>query len=1219
MGEEGPLTELVIKTNNLIEGALPNYTGPIPMRPDDENHYVFSKWTPDIVPVTGDAEYRTVYDATPIRYAISWYDDVGDLLKVTQCKPQAIPQFSEDGTVPTKEGDAASTYTFQGWSSTPDGMVLNELPPATRDASYYAHFLGTLNSYSVEWRDYDGTLLDSETYVYGATPTYKGEEPYREGNEDYECFPFVGWDKEILPVTGNVAYTATYETFEDPTSLYRFSKLDDGTYCVDGLADSSFADIVKRLSIPSSIDGTPVTSIGDKAFQNCTVLSSVIIPDSIKSIGSMAFAYDSALKDVAFGGGLLDLGNNAFVDCASLTELHIPRSLQHLGVGVFFGSGITSISLPFIGESPDVAKKFSYLGLSASKLTSLTLLEGCTALGEGSAVFSGALYLPSTISEIGKDNSVNETHFAGYLADWTKISFEGPSTFNHLYLGDELLTSITKDDVFSDIPDYAFNGVTSLTSVALTNSVHAVGESAFAHCANLASVDLSNVKEVGKQAFYSCGLSSVHLGKDLETIGADAFKEVGDCDFYFDGAWEDYLDLSIDGALLSHPESTQRFYLKDEEGLSEAFGSKYTLPKDLAIPETIPSIPSHRFYGFAQLESLSVPSTVTSIGDQAFAYCSGLTEVDVPSNVLSLGVSAFAGCSKLIRASIGNASSLTGTFKDCEALKEVTLNGLEQYDEDAFTSLPSLQQITITGSESYSSEDGILYNGDKTVLIRCPKGVTGSVTIPSSVTEIADEAFLDCRTLRGVSFPAGLKRIGKRAFQGCRWLREVLLPAGIETVDENAFNGVGLTKLVTPFVGITKDNPGQLNSWFGEGGAVSIEVMEGCTEIAVGAFNVTDVREITLPKSLTRIPRALLSLNNELQNLKTPFLGLTPEDGDTAFLARLFGGLSAEESSRIPTSLKTVEVFGDGPLGKRAFYNASSLTEIIIGDGVETFGEECFYKCSALTKLTVPFIGSTLGENAFFGYLLGAPNYGVTKSYVPATLKEVIIGGLMEEIPAHCFSYVHYVEKISIGPNVTEIKGQAFQYASGIQAMEIPDNVTAIGDAAFSQCDSLESLDTGDGIQDLGSKTLYGCYALKTLRIGASITHIAADPFGSTTSVETILYDAVNATFPSSQMHCPFYRVSSVKSFVIGDNVEKIPDNFAYDCTGLTTVTFGANLEQIGHHAFAGCTLLTRIHYNNDYQAWENVIEGNYWHQNVPASYATCVEKDGISTVKFKV
>ena len=192
---------MVLETDENVEyGTTPEYNGETPTRAATAQYtYTFNGWVPTVSAVTGDVTYTAVFSETVNTYTVTWKN--GDtVLKTEQVAYGAMPVYS--GETPTKEATAQYNYVFAGWTP--------EIAAVTGDVTYNATFDQKLNTYTVTWKNWNGTVLKTDTVEYGTTPAYTAATPTREPDAQY-TYTFAGWDTEIVAVTGNATYTATFD------------------------------------------------------------------------------------------------------------------------------------------------------------------------------------------------------------------------------------------------------------------------------------------------------------------------------------------------------------------------------------------------------------------------------------------------------------------------------------------------------------------------------------------------------------------------------------------------------------------------------------------------------------------------------------------------------------------------------------------------------------------------------------------------------------------------------------------------------------------------------------------------------------------------------------------------------------------------------------------------------------------------------------------------
>ncbi len=338
----------------------------------------------------------------------------------------------------------------------------------------------------------------------------------------------------------------------------------------DGLTTAPWNNFYNRMK--TLIIGDSVTSIGSSAFCGCTGLTSIEIPDSVTSIGNSAFSYCTGLKSIEIPISVTSIGSSAFSGCTGLTSIEIPDSVTSIGNYAF--RNCTGLKTVTIGNS------VTSIGSSA--------FESCTGLT--------SIEIPDSVTSIGSS---------------------------------------------------AFYSCTGLNTVTIGNSVTSIGSSAFYSCTELTSIEIPNsVTSIGYEAFGFCtGLTSIEIPDSVTSIGSSAFEDTAWYNSKPNGlVYAGKVAYKYKGTMPSNIS----IVLKDGTlGISgSAFSDCYGLTS-IEIPDSVTSIDYEAFSGCPGLTSIEIPDSVTSIGDSAFSYCTGLKTVTIGNSVESIGNYAFEYCIEL--------------------------------------------------------------------------------------------------------------------------------------------------------------------------------------------------------------------------------------------------------------------------------------------------------------------------------------------------------------------------------------------------------------------------------------------------------------------------------------------------------------------------------------------------------------------------------------------
>jgi hypothetical protein len=471
------------------------------------------------------------------------------------------------------------------------------------------------------------------------------------------------------------------------------------------------------------LSGSTIETIPDNAFGN-------IIP----------WTRNSTLTGIIIPDSVTSIGWGAFANCTNMTSITIPDSVTIIGRGAF---------------------------------------DGCTSL--------------VTIN-VGSGNNV-------YTSE-NNILYNINKTFLHKYPAGKMETSFTIPDNVTSIGDNAFENCRNLTGITIPDSVTSIGRGAFSNCTSFASVTIpDSVTSIGDMAFDRCtNLVTINVGSVNNEYTSEKNvlynKSITLLHTYPAGKMESSFTIpisvtNIGSSAFSYCTSLVSVTIPDS--VTSIGGWAFygcTSLVNVTIPTKVTSIEWYTFTGCTSLSSVTIPDSVTSIGSSAFSGCTSLASVTIPNGVTSIENSAFNGCISLISVTIPDSVTSIGTwaFNDCTNIASVTIgSSVTNIGWSAFSGCTRLVTINVNSSNNtYTSENNVLYNKNKTFLHTYPAGkMETSFIIPDNVTNIGDTAFSDCTSLASVTIPDSVTSIGMWAFDGCTSLASVTFQGTILPDDFN--------------------------------------------------------------------------------------------------------------------------------------------------------------------------------------------------------------------------------------------------------------------------------------------------------------------------------------------------------------------------------------------------------------------------------------------------
>lgn len=472
-----------------------------------------------------------------------------------------------------------------------------------------------------------------------------------------------------------------------------YYKLDAGEAMVVS-KDSGHNSYAGDVVIPDhiTVDGKSlaVTAVGDGAFMNCTGLTSVTIPSTVKTIGRQAFRNCSGLSRVVIPDHVTVIGEQAFAHCVSLEQVTIPASLSAVDFDAFEGcEGMQAV---------DISDVAAWCAVNFSNSNSNPLFFARHLLLDGKEVTR--LVIPSNAAAVGRAAFINCTSLRELVVEEGVQSLERMS-----FCYCDNLTSVTLPSTLTTLARSAFYECTSLPRVELPQGLQTIGSVAFYNCAALQEVTIpASVTSIGAQAFEACdSLNAVHIA-DLTAW----------CRINFDD--EKANPLMCAGHLFLNGETFDRLVLPAgiDTIRSYAFAGDMDL-KRVDFPSGVSIISDGAFMRCRNLETLKLNNELQHIGSNAFKGCSSLAAVTIPDKVETMGEGAFNNCSAMKYIAFGESIKDIGKnmCDGCKSLESLVIGSqVETIGIMAFYSCRNLTSVTckasnvpqLAGQASFSSE-----------------------------------------------------------------------------------------------------------------------------------------------------------------------------------------------------------------------------------------------------------------------------------------------------------------------------------------------------------------------------------------------------------------------------------------------------------------------------------------------------------------------------------
>lgn len=405
-----------------------------------------------------------------------------------------------------------------------------------------------------------------------------------------------------------------------------------------------------------------------------------------------------------------------------------------------------------------------------------------------------------------------------------------------------------------------------------------------------------------------------------------------------------------------------------------------------------------------------------------------------------------------------------------------------------------------------------------------------SFTSVSSIVELPSSI-----THEGKDYP--ITRVRKSLFQNNKSIKSIVIPESIESIEQTAFEGcTSIESLTLPFIGKSREatsHEALLGYIFGENSNISGNYAAKQTYFS----SSVNAQTYYLPLSLTKV---------EFTGSKLP--------------SGAFSGCTSITDIVLKDGIKDIESY--------AFYDCKSLHGIIIPNGVTSIKKWSFGDCSSLQTLNIPNSVTSIGEYAF--------------------------------------SNCSYLQTINIPNSVTSIGESAFRNCSSLQTLNIPNSVSSIGKYAFYYCSNLQSVFISEGVKTIGNYAFAGCSQLEILSIPSTVTSLDAESLKDLKSLKvlTLPYIGISKDVTSSSDYTTlgylFLETSTeregftatkqvqgngrIRTFQIPSSLAEINvlggyirKNAFENCTNIKTIVLSNNVGYLNASMFVNCSSLEKL------------------------------------------